>query len=92
MKIELRDDARALTPCKTNMDKACIIDEMTNKFGQRIKFYEHPILGGDCDVIAMCGDVVVHTTFFDMDDLMSSYDDYHVVIVGDKAYMMMDVL
>jgi fumarate reductase subunit C len=54
---------------------------MTNSWGQKINFYEHPYLGDETFVIAVCHELELaqDTEFFDLDDMTSkTYDDYHV--------------
>ena len=75
-----------------------ILDEMTNFMGQRILLVEHPILGDDGPVIAVChehmskGDegyvygAAANTTFFDTDDMYEGSDYEPLFIDGKLTY------
>lgn len=49
------------------------LGKMVNHYGQTIHFYEHPTLGEDAPVIAVCHDLEIasSTDFHDVDDMMS---------------------
>jgi hypothetical protein len=51
---------------------------MTNSMGQLIEFIEHPTLGDEYPVIAVChklGKAGV-TDFYDLDDMMANHGEY----------------
>jgi hypothetical protein len=72
-----------------------ILDEMTNFMGQRILLVEHPILGDEAPVIAVCHEhmskseegyvygAAGNTTFFDTEDMYEG-SDYEPLFIGDK--------
>ena len=67
-----------------------VYDVMTNGWGQEITFYEHPNLGDEAVVIAVCHELKLaqDTEFFDLDDMTAeTHDDYHVFFVdGEIRY------
>lgn len=52
--------------------------EIINKENQLIEFYEHPIYGGDAEVIAVCHalQVAASTDFYELDDMTATHEDY----------------
>ncbi len=50
----------------------------TNRWGQVIEFYEHPI-NGDCDpIICVCHNLQLaeYSTFFETDDMIADHKEY----------------
>ena len=58
-----------------------VYGEMTNSRGQQIVFVEHPHLGDECDVIAVCHELklAAYTGFFELDDMMAEHGEYEPI-------------
>jgi hypothetical protein len=52
--------------------------EIINKKNQLIEFYEHPIYGGDSEVVAVCHalQIAANTDFYELDDMTAPHEDY----------------
>jgi hypothetical protein len=63
-----------------------VYGEMTNSKGQQIVFVEHPILGDETEVIAVCHELKLadYTTFFELDDMMADHGEYEPVFINGK--------
>jgi hypothetical protein len=60
------------------------LDEMVNKLGQKITFYEHPTLGDSAPVIVVCHKLKLAevSDFFETDDMMASHGEYEPSFVN----------
>ena len=63
-----------------------VYGEMTNSKGQQIVFVEHPYLGDETEVIAVCHELKLadYTTFFELDDMMADHGEYEPVFINGK--------
>lgn len=66
-----------------------IFEEFTNSKGQVIKLAEHPILGDESFIIAICDELQVaeDTSFFECDDMMAEHQEYEPNFVDGKLYI-----
>lgn len=62
-----------------------LLHEVTNKLGQKIEFFEHPLKGDESPVIAVYHEeqIAVDTDFFDCDDFFPG-SEYNPVYKNGK--------
>lgn len=60
--------------------------KMINSKGQLIRFVEHPTLGEDNFVIAVCDELKLasDTEFFEIDDMIAEHGEYEPVFINGK--------
>lgn len=62
---------------------------ITNQLGQEIKLIEHPLRGGEAEVIAVNDfyQLAAYTGFFDTDDLLHDSKEYEPMFIDNKLYI-----
>ena len=72
----------------TSLTGATFLREMVNAQGQTIMFYECPKFGQDACILAVHKESLAAcaTSFYDLDDLMTTNGDYNVIFVGREAW------
>jgi hypothetical protein len=58
-----------------------IYGEMTNSVGQKIQFVEHPLKGGESQVICICHELklAAYSDFWELDDMIAEHGEYEPV-------------
>lgn len=61
----------------------------TNKEGQVIEFYEHPLRGDEAQVICVSHDLQLaeYSTFFETDDMIQDHREYEPSFTDGKLYI-----
>lgn len=64
-----------------------LLDTMTNKLNQEIKFFEHPENGDEDFVYALIdGNVLVRTDFFETVDMTADHQEYTPFLIEGKVW------
>lgn len=60
-----------------------------NKLGQTIEFFEHPIKGGDAEVICACHDLklAAYSGFFETVDMIQPHREYEPSFQDNTLYI-----
>lgn len=66
-----------------------VYGELVNSLGQKITFVEHPVLGEDSAVIAVCHELELacDTTFFELDDMVAEHKEYEPSFRDGRLYI-----
>lgn len=69
--------------------KPTVYTEFTNSKGQLIKLVEHPIVGQDAEVIAVCDELqlAAYSTFYDTIDMVQDHKEYEPSFQDGKFYI-----
>ena len=61
----------------------------TNKLGQIIEFYEHPIYGDESEVLCVCHELklAARSTFFETDDMTCPHREYEPSFQDGKLWI-----
>jgi len=67
----------------------CVYETIKNSKGQSIDLVEHPLRGGETDVIAVCHELKLadYTGFFDTDDMLAEHKEYEPSFVDGDLYI-----
>jgi hypothetical protein len=63
--------------------------EMTNRLGQVIEFYEHPIRGDEAEIICVNHNLKLasYSTFYDIEDMIAEHREYEPSFINCKFYI-----